>query len=96
MAFQLGNISKYIAGGVGCAVGWITSSMIAISSVLINLISKLGVKGIDAGKLRLIGIGSAILIYLAVIGLGWRKGGLIGTFLVGFGVGAILEELTSL
>jgi len=88
-----GKIGQYIAGAIGFGIGYLSSTVISISTLIRNLLLRLGILGTDAVKLHWLGLGVALLIYLAVLGFGWKKKGLLGWFLMGFGLGAILEEV---
>jgi len=88
-----GRIGQYIAGAIGFGIGYLASAVLGVSTLIRNLLLRIGILGTDAPKLHWIGLGVALLIYLGIVGFGWRKKGLLGWFLMGFGVGAIVEEV---
>lgn len=86
------TVKHYIAMGVGGAIGWGTSKLlIRLGTRITNAIS--GHDIVEAKHASLVGSGIAILVYLGVLGFGWHKTGVMGDFFIGFGAGALLEEL---
>ena len=89
------GVKHYIAMGVGCAIGWGTSKLlIRLGQRITNAIS--GHDIVEAKHADLVGSGVAILVYLGIIGFGWSKTGVMGDFFIGFGAGALIEELLAL
>ena len=89
---EVRSIKHYIAMGVGAAVGWGSNRMlIRLGTRITNAIS--GFKILETQHQALVGSGIAILVYLAILGMGWSKAGVGGDFLVGFSAGALLDEM---
>ncbi|MBA7662973.1 hypothetical protein ES703_71006 [subsurface metagenome] len=52
-------------------------------------------KILEAADAALVGTGLAAVVYMGLMLFGWSKSGLVGDFLVGFGAGALADELLS-
>ncbi|MEW5760073.1 MAG: hypothetical protein AB1779_04845 [Candidatus Thermoplasmatota archaeon] len=90
---SLDEYVRYIAGGIGLVGGWILSNVfLQLGARFTKGMTK--VLGADP-KIAWMGVGVACLIYIAIIGFGWKKGGTLGWFIAGFGVGALIEEIMS-
>jgi len=80
-------LTMFVGGGVGYGV---SMAMIRLGARIRDLLEKWNIK---SGKNTMVGVAAAVVIYLGLILYGWKKPGIVGDFMVGFGIGSIADEL---
>lgn len=79
-------LTMFVGGGIGYGV---SMAIIRLGARIRDMLKKWN---LTTGKNTMIGVAAAIAVYLGVILYGWKKPGIMGDFMVGFGLGCICDE----